>query len=90
MVMMQARVELPEVVLQQLEMLARREGATPGDLIRRIVEDHVARCRPPIQRSFNVSLPLIPACETGPIRAIRGKDVDVLLPDDHLLARSIC
>ena len=30
---MQATVELPEVVLQQLEMLARREGATPGDLI---------------------------------------------------------
>jgi len=24
-------------------MLAGQEGATPGDLIRRIVEDHVAR-----------------------------------------------
>ena len=86
MVMMQATVELPEVVLQQLEMLARREGATPGDLIRRIVEDHVARCRPSAQRSFNVSLPLIPACETGPIRPITGRDVDVLLSDDHLPA----
>jgi len=28
---MQATVELPEVVLQQLETLARREGATPAD-----------------------------------------------------------
>jgi hypothetical protein len=61
MVIMQARVELPEGVLQQLEMLARREGATPGDLIRRIVEEHVARCQPSAQRIFNVSLPLIPA-----------------------------
>ena len=86
MVMMQATVELPEVVLQQLETIARREGATPGDLIRRIVEDHVARCQPSIQRSFNVSLPLIPACETGPIQPITGKDVDVLLSDDHLPA----
>jgi hypothetical protein len=86
MVVMQATVELPEVVLQQLEMLARREGATPGDLIRRIVEDHVARSQPSVQRSFNVSLPLIPASETGPIRPITGKDVDVLLSDDHLPA----
>ena len=73
---MQATVELPEVVLQQLEMLARREGATPGDLIRRIVEDHVARCQASAHRSVNVSLPLIPASETGPIRPITGKDVD--------------
>ena len=78
---MQATVELPEVVLR-LEMLARREGATPGDLIRRIVEDHVARSQPSAQRSFNVSLPLIPASETGPIGPITGKDVDVLLSDE--------
>ena len=86
MVVMQATVELPEVVLQQLEMLARRVGATPDDLIRRIVEDHVARCQPSVQRSFNVCLPLIPACETGPIRPITGKDVDELLSDDHFPA----
>jgi hypothetical protein len=86
MVIMQATVELPEVVLQQLEMLARREGATPGDLIRRIVEDHVSRFQPPLQRSFNVSLPLIPASETGPIQPLTGKDVDALLSDDHLPA----
>ena len=70
---MQATVELPEGVLQQLEMLARREGATPGDLIRRIVEDHVARSQPSGQRSLNVSLPLIPASETGPIRPVTGQ-----------------
>ena len=86
MVVMQATVELPEVVLHQLEMLARREGATPGDLIRRIVEDHVARSQPSVQRSLNVSLPLILASETGPIRPITGKDVDELLSDDHFPA----
>ena len=83
---MQATVELPEVVLHQLEMLARREGATPGDLIRRIVEDHVARSQPSVHRSLNVSLPLIFASETGPIRPITGKDVDELLSDDHFPA----
>ena len=74
------------MVLRQLEILAQREGATPGDLIRRIVEDHVARSQPSLQRNFNVSLPLIPASETGPIRPITGKDVDELLSDDHLPA----
>ena len=86
MVIMQATVDFPEVVLQQLEMLAEREGSTPGDLIRRIVEDHVARSQPWAQRSFNVSLPLIPASETGPIRLLTSKDVDVLLSDDRLPA----
>jgi hypothetical protein len=86
MVIMQATVELPEVVLQQLEMLARREGATPCDLIRRIVEDHVARSLPSVRRTLNVSLPQIPASETGPIRPVTGKDVDELLSDDHLTA----
>jgi len=86
MKIMHATVELPEGVLQQLEILARREGATPGDLIRRIVEDHVARSQPFVQRSLNVSLPLIPASETGPIRPVTGKDVDQLLSDDHLTA----
>jgi hypothetical protein len=78
MVIMQARVDLPEAVLQQLETLARREGATPGDLIRRIIEDHVARSQPSVQRILNVSLPLIPASETGPIRPVTGKVVDEL------------
>ena len=81
---MQATVELPEVILQQLEMLARREGATPGDLIRRIIEDHVARSQPSVPRILNVSLPLIPASETGPIRPVTGKEVDELLSDDRL------
>lgn len=86
MVIMQATVELPEPVLRQLETLARREGATPGDLIRRIVEDHVACSQASVQRSFNVSLPLIPASETGPIQPLTGKDVDELLSDDLLPA----
>ena len=65
-------------------MIASREGATPGDLIRRIVEDHLVRSQPSVQRTLNVSLPLIPASETGSIRPVTGKDVDELLPDDHL------
>lgn len=86
MVTMQASVDLPEAVLHQLEMLARREGATPGDLIRRIVEEHVAGSQLAVGRSLDVSLPLIPASETGPIRAFTGKDVDELLSDDRLTA----
>jgi hypothetical protein len=83
---MQATVELPEEVLEQLEMLARREGATPSDLIRRIIENHVARSQPSVQRDLNVALPLIPASETGPIGPVTGKDVDELLSDDRLTA----
>ena len=83
---MQATVDLPEAVLHQLEMLARREGGTPGDLIRRIVEYDVARSQPSAARSLNVSLPLIPASETGPIRPVTGKDVDELLSGDRLTA----
>jgi hypothetical protein len=63
-------------------MLAGQEGATPGDLIRRIVQEHVARCQPSAQRRISVSQPLIPASETGPIRPVTGKDVDVPLPDE--------
>ena len=74
------------MVLQQLDLLARREGATVDDLIRRIVEDHVARSQPAIQPTLNVHLPLIPASETGPIRPMTGMDVDEMLSDDHLIA----
>ena len=83
---MQATVQLPEEVLHQLELLAQREGGTSGDLIRRIVEEHVARNRPFIACGVNVSLPLIPASETGPIRPVTGRDVDELLSDDHFAA----
>jgi hypothetical protein len=55
-------------------------------LIRRIVEDRVARSQPSTVRSLNVPLPLIPASETGPIRPVTGKDVDALLSDDRLTA----
>lgn len=83
---MQATVDIPDGVLHQLEILARQEGATPADLIRRIVEDHIARTQPSVARSLNVSLPLIPASETGPIRPLTGKDVDELLLDDRFTA----
>ena len=83
---MQAIVELPEAVLRELEALARREGATAADLIRRLVEAHVKRSQPAAQRAHDVHLPLIPASETGPIRPVTGADVDELLASDHLTA----
>lgn len=86
MVAMQATVQLSEDVLRQLEMLTQRQGGTPGDLIRRIVEEHVARSQPFMECGVNVSLPLIPASETGPIRPVTGRDVEALLSDDHLAA----
>ena len=86
MIDMQAIVELPEAVLQQLEMLARREGGTPGDVIRRIVEEHVALRQPFLQRGNDVILPLIPASETGPVRPVTGRDVDEYLSDGPFAA----
>jgi len=86
MVPMQATLQLPEEVLRQIEMIAQLEGGTPSDLTRRIVEEHIARSRPLIDRSVNVCLPLIPASETGPIRPATGRDVDDLLSDDHFAA----
>jgi len=76
---MQATVELPDQVLHQLEMLAGQDGATPSDLIRRIVEDHLARSQPSEPRTYSVSLPLISATETGPIQPVTGKHLDGLL-----------
>lgn len=83
---MQATVELPEAVLRRLEVLAKREGATPADLILRLVEAHVERCNPPAERGVEVHLPLIAASETGPIQPFTGKDVDEILSRDHLAA----
>jgi hypothetical protein len=82
----QATVEFPEAGARQLELLASREGATPADLIRRIVEDHINRSPASASGSYSVSLPLIPASETGPIQPLTGHDVDRLLSDDYLPA----
>lgn len=71
---MRATVELPDQVLHQLEILAGQEGATPSDLIRRIVEDHLARNQPSVPRSHSVSLPLIPASDwTNPAHHRQGR-----------------
>jgi hypothetical protein len=83
---MQATLELPEAVVRQLETLARQEGATPADLIRRLVDAHVASVGPSAQRNLEVHLPLIPASETGPIQPVTGADVDAILSRDHLTA----
>jgi hypothetical protein len=83
---MQAAVELPDAILSQLEMLAKQEGATPADLILRLVEAHVEQCSPPEQRTIEVHLPLIAASETGPIQPVTGGDVDEVFSRDHLTA----
>jgi len=83
---MQATVELPEAVLRQLETLAKQEGATPADLIRRFVEARIETVNAPLPRNLEVRLPLIPASETGPIQPITGADVDAILSRDHLTA----
>ena len=81
---MQATLELPEAVLRQLETLAKQEGATPADLIRRFVEARIETSDAPLQRSVEVRLPLIPASETGPIQPVTGADVDAIFSCDHL------
>lgn len=83
---MQAMIELPESILHQLEALARQEGATAGELIRRIVEEHLSHSRPTGRRDLNVSLPLIPGTETGPLMTVTGQELDNLLADDHITA----
>ena len=61
-------------------------GATTDDLIRRLVEAHVASSEPAVERRFDVPLPLIPAAETGPIQPVTGGDVDELFSRDHFAA----
>jgi hypothetical protein len=85
-VVMQATVELPDALLRQLEMLAKQEGATPADLILRIVKTQVEQCSPQLQSTIEVHLPLIAASETGPIQPVTGRDVDETFSRDHLTA----
>jgi len=73
---MPATVELPDAVLRQLEALARQEGSTAADLIRRLIGAHLNRSQPATERKHYVRLPLILASETGPIQAVTGAEVD--------------
>ena len=64
----------------------KREGATTADLIRRVIEAHVAS-RDGVAEDFGeVRLPLISAIETGPVEPISGKDFDELLSRDDFAA----
>jgi hypothetical protein len=73
---MQTSVELPELLVEQLERLAESEGTTATDLIRRWIEEGFERARSHAGCGTRVALPLIPAAETGPIRPIYGSDLD--------------
>ena len=79
---MQATVELPEAILQQLEALARSKGTTAAGLIQQIVQAHLTNRQTLDEFHFAVPLPVIPAAETGPIQPISGKDIDELLLHD--------
>lgn len=83
---MRATFEFPDTIFRELESIARREGATPGDLIRRLVEDHLNRRDFAMAPRQNVRLPLIPESETGVIPFIKGAEVDEILSRDHLPA----
>jgi len=83
---MRALVELPDPVLRKLVVLAEQERTTTAELIQRIVEDHLATRQPNGEHGFTVSLPLIPASESGPIQQIFGKDLDDLLARDDFPA----
>jgi Ribbon-helix-helix protein, copG family len=83
---MQATVELTEAVLRRLEALARQEGATTADMIRRLVEAHVKHIQSVAERSHDVRLPLIQASETGSIQPLTGAALDELLTRHDLTA----
>jgi hypothetical protein len=83
---MQATVDLPEDLLREIETLARREGASAPELVRRVLEEHIARSQPVAVAQIDVHLPLIPASETGAIYDIRGVEIDALLSRDDFAA----
>jgi hypothetical protein len=72
---MQVTVELSAAVIRELEIRARREGATLADLIRCLVEAHVEDSSAPAVRNLEAHLPLIAASETGPIHPVTGEAV---------------
>lgn len=84
---MQATVEIPDGVLRELQSMAEREGATTADLIRRLVEDHVAHHGTANKAGGERALPLIPASETGPIQPVTGSDLDQIFSRDDFAAR---
>ena len=81
---MQARFELPDKAMRELEALAAAEGTTPDVLIRRLVTEHLRKHSPPSQIKKEVQLPLIPMAETGPIRPLTGADLDDLFAREDL------
>ena len=81
---MQARFELPDNIMRELETLAVAEGTTPDLLIRRLVTKHLQEHSSSSQIKKEVQLPLIPLAETGPIRPLSGTDLDDLFAREDL------
>lgn len=81
---MQARFELPDRVMRDLEALAVAEGTTPDVIIRRLVTEHLQQHSSPSQIKKEVQLPLIPVAETGPIGPLSGTDLDDLFAHEDL------
>ena len=72
---MQATVELPEPILDELQAVARRNGESVSEVIQRLVVMHLDHRGEP---RGEVALPLIPASETGPISPVTGAFLDEL------------
>jgi hypothetical protein len=81
---MQSPLELPDDLVRQLEVVARREGATPAELIERLIEAHLGH--PLASGHGDVRFPLIPAGETGPIHPVTGADLDALFGREDFAA----
>jgi hypothetical protein len=80
---MRAMLELPEALVRQLESVARQEGATPAELIERLVEAHLAG--PTASGRGDVRFPLIPAA-TGPVQPVTGADLDAIFGREDFAA----
>ncbi len=81
---MQAMFDLPDRVIRELETLAIEEGTTPGQLIQDLVTEHLKQHGRLRTKEQEVRLPLIPIAETGPIRTLRGSDLDEILAREDL------
>jgi hypothetical protein len=81
---MEATVRLPDALAHRLERIAKQEGISIGDLIRRLVSEHLER-RHPLSVSRNeIQFPLIPKQETGVVYPVTGAGLDEMFAREEL------